>query len=351
MSGLESNIGSLVRARRKGVRISKDSLVTTGLLEAGRAIPAVVRPALDGVDLVEYAKHNRDEIESSLRDHRALLFRGFEMRSADALEKFAKLTSDGELLEYRDRSTPRETRGKRIYTSTVYRADQRINLHNEGTYWLSWPLKIYFCCLTPAKAGGETPIADVSRVYLRIDPEIRKEFAEKKVKYVRNYNDGFGLPWQDVFQTEEKAAVEAYCRGSGIHFEWKDNGRLRTEQVRPALQLHPWTGEPVWFNHAAFFHVSALESTMRETLLQAFGEDDLPYNTYFGDGAPIDSSIVAHILDAYREEQTRFPWQAGDLLMLDNMGIAHGRESFVGEREVITAMADPYSLGNQPERR
>jgi alpha-ketoglutarate-dependent taurine dioxygenase len=350
MSGPESNIGPLARARRKGVRIATGSLVETGPLEGGREIPVVVRPALEGVDLVEYAKHNRGEIESRLREHRALLFRGFAMQSASALEKFARGTSDGELLEYRDRSTPREPRGERIYTSTVYRADQRINLHNEGTYWLTWPLKIYFCCLRAAETGGETPIADVSKVYRRIDPRVREEFAAKGVQYVRNYNDGFGLPWQNVFQTEEKAKVEAYCRESGIRFEWKDGGRLRTEQVRPAVQRHPWTGEPLWFNHAAFFHVSALEPIMREALLQAFGEEGLPYNTYFGDGTPIDPSAVAHILEAYREEQTLFPWQAGDLLMLDNMSISHGRESYRGQREVLTAMADPYSPGYPRER-
>jgi alpha-ketoglutarate-dependent taurine dioxygenase len=347
---MKSDIGPLARARRKGVRIAEDSLVETGLLETGREIPVVVRPVVEGVDLVEYAKHNRGEIESWLREHRALLFRGFAMHSASALEKFAKGTSEGDLLEYRDRSTPREPRGEKIYTSTVYRADQRINLHNEGTYWLSWPLKIYFCCLRPAEAGGETPIADVSRVHERIDPEVREEFAEKNVKYVRNYNDGFGLPWQDVFQTRERANVEAYCRESGIRFEWKDGERLRTEQVRPAIQRHPLTGEPVWFNHAAFFHVSALEPIMRETLLSSFGEHELPYNTYFGDGTPIDSSIVAHIFDAYRKEQTMFPWQAGDLLMLDNMSIAHGRESYAGEREVLTAMADAYSSAKEGER-
>ena len=34
-----------------------------------------------------------------------------------------------------------------------------------------------------------------------------------------------GLPWQDVFQTADKAEVEAYCRDNRIQFEWKGDER------------------------------------------------------------------------------------------------------------------------------
>lgn len=49
--------------------------------------------------------------------------------------------------------------------------------------------------------------------------------------YMRNFGDGFGLPWQTVFQTTEKAKVEAYCRIHDIKVEWKEGERLRTYQV------------------------------------------------------------------------------------------------------------------------
>ena len=69
-------------------------------------------------------------------------------------------TSNGELLEYRDRTTPRTTEGNRIYTATVHPADQTISPHNEGTYWIRWAMKLYFCCLKAPHRGGETPLAD-----------------------------------------------------------------------------------------------------------------------------------------------------------------------------------------------
>jgi alpha-ketoglutarate-dependent taurine dioxygenase len=255
-------------------------------------------------------------------------------------EQFVASTSDGPLLEYRDRSTPRKNEGNRIYTSTVHPQHQEIFPHNEGTYWLKWALKIYFCCLECAAEGGETPLADVRQVYQRISPDIRARFIEKRMMLARNYNDGFGLPWQDVFQTNDKAEVEAYCRDNLIDFEWRPGDRLRTRQVRPAVRFHPKTGEAVWFNHAAFFHYTMLEPAVRDVLLASFSEEGLPFNTYYGDGTPIEPDVIEHIRLAYLAEKRVFPWQAGDVLLLDNMSIAHGRQPYVGQRKVIVAMTE-----------
>jgi alpha-ketoglutarate-dependent taurine dioxygenase len=109
------------------------------------------------------------------------------------------------------------------------------------------------------------------------------------------------------------------------------------------VRVHPRTGEPVWFNHLAFWHVSSLEPRLREVFLGEFGEEELPYNTYYGDGTPVEDSAVEEIRNAYREETVAFPWQKGDLLMLDNMLVAHGRHPFSGARKILTAMGEPYS--------
>lgn len=337
------NLGSI---RRKAVRISPEELVRTGYLQSGKHIPLVVEPAAEGVNLLAWATNNREFIESLLLKHRALLFRNFNVSTVAEFNQFVKATSNGELLSYRDRSSPRHEVGDKIYTSTDYPADQSIFLHNEGTYWLTWPLKIYFGCLIAAEKGGETPIADCQKIFERIDPKIRERFIEKKVLYVRNYNDGFGLSWQNVFQTTDKAVVEEYCHKNQIELEWKKGDRLRTRQVRQAVAKHPITGEEVWFNHAAFFHVSTLETTIREALLADFKEEDLPHNTYYGDGSPIEASVLDEIREAYHQETVIFTWQAGDILLLNNMLVAHGRQPFVGSRKVVVGMADPFSVNN-----
>lgn len=70
-------------------------------------------------------------------------------------------------------------------------------------------------------------------------------------------------------------------------------------------------------------------------------EEDVPKNAYYGDGSPIEDSILDALREAYREESLVFPWQAGDVLMLDNMLMAHGRRPYVGPRKVVAGMAGP----------
>ena len=167
---------------------------------------------MDGVDLADWAGSDRGGLDALLLEHRALLFRGFGVRDVAAFERFIAASSDGNKLEYRDRTTPRETRGHNVYTSTVHPPEERIHLHNEGTYWVRWAARLYFCVLRAPERGGETPIADVRRVHDRVPADVRERFEQNGMMLVRNFNQGFGLPWQDVFQTSERPEVEAYCR-------------------------------------------------------------------------------------------------------------------------------------------
>jgi alpha-ketoglutarate-dependent taurine dioxygenase len=332
----------LKRFKRKALSVSQESLIKTDYLDHKGRTPLVIRPALDGVELVAWAAGNRELIEERLLDHGALLLRGFVVRSPEEFEQFIKSVSD-HLLQYNERSSPRKNVSGNVYTSTDYPAAQSIFFHNENSYQSVWPLRIFFFCVTVAERGGETPIADCRRVLGRISPSIVARFVEKQVMYVRNFGDGFGLSWQTVFQTSDKSAVEQYCRKSEIECEWKSDDRLRTRQVRPAVARHPRTGEKSWFNHAAFFHVSTLDPLMREALLEEFEEDELPSNTYYGDGSTIEPWVLDEIRDAYTQEAVSFPWERQDVLVLDNIYTAHSRSPYKGDRKVLVGMADPLN--------
>ena len=158
---------------------------------------------------------------------------------------------------------------------------------------------------------------------------------------MRNYGEGIGLPWQTVFQTNKKEEVDAYCRKVGIETEWREGDRLRTRAIRTAVAKHPRTGALVWFNHATFFHVSTLSPAISQVLLEEFKEEDMPTNSYYGDGSPIEAEVLEQLRDAYRRETRAFLWQQGDVLMVDNMLVAHGRMPYVGPRRILVGMADP----------
>ena len=336
------------REKPGGVKLSAESLVRQRTLSPDQPLPLVIEPVVAGLDLAAWGAQRREWIEGLLVEHGALLFRGFGLSTAEQFQQFAAAVSS-ELIEYGERSSPRTRLHGRVYSSTDHPPDQYIILHNEQSYTLNWPMKIMFFCAVPAAEGGSTPIANSRKILARLDPHIVARFVEKKIMYVRNYGDGLGLPWQEVFQTEERRAVEEHCRRMSIEVEWKSGNRLRTRQVRPAVRKHPVTGELTWFNHALFFNNSSLEASVRESMLQVVREEDLPFHTLYGDGSPIESSTLEAMADAYRRETVSFRWQQGDVMVLENMLTSHGREPFAGPRKVLVSMADPYAAKYSPE--
>jgi len=163
---------------------------------------------------------------------------------------------------------------------------------------------------------------------------------------VRNYGNGLDVDWQHVFGTYSKSEVEAYCARHDIDCEWKEDGELRTRQVCQGTAQHPVTGEWVCFNQAHLFHISNLEPEVRESLLDVVDDEaDLPRNVFYGDGSPIADETLSIVRAVLEKHKISFPWQAGDVVMLDNMLTAHARAPFKGPRKVIVAMAEAHRQG------
>ncbi len=337
-------------AQRKSVSLTPESLVKITSLRPDETFPLVIEPEIENLNLAVWAGHNREFVETHLLRHGAILFRGFKLETVTQFEEFVRAIST-ELLDYRERSSPRSEISKGVYTSTDHPADQFIHFHNEQSYTQSWPMKLWFFCMQAATERGATPIADGRRVLKLLDAQTRERFSRKRVMYVRNYGEGLGLSWQTAFQTSNKLEVENYCRKASMDFTWKDGDRLRTRQVFEPIVVHPRTHEAVWFEHTAFFHISSLEPVVREAILAEFAEEDLPFNTYYGDGSPIEAAALDQIREAYQQTAVRFPWQEQDVLLIDNVLTSHGREPFVGPRKIVVAMTELFHKNESAEAR
>ncbi len=306
---------------------------------AGSDLPALLSPSRRGEALQDAVPRLRSQIDALLATIGGVLLRGFDVPTVEAFRGFAAAFGHP-LLSYEFGSTPRSAVGGGVYTSTEYPAHQHIPLHNEQAYTREWPMKIWFHCVTAAPEGGETPIADSRAIHRRMPDHIRRRFAPG-VLYVRNYGE-FDVPWQQVFNTAERAEVEAYCRRTGIRFEWKPDGGLRTTQLCQATARHPRTGETVWFNQAHLFHASNLPPDVRESLEDLVGAEHMPRTTCFADGSPMPDAMLDDVRAVLAAETVSFRWEAGDVLMLDNMLAAHGRAPFKGPRKVVVAMAESH---------
>jgi amino acid adenylation domain-containing protein len=333
---------SMQRLRPVSRRRSNDDRApaTFQPFRTGSELLAVCTSPVNGTSLAAWAATRGREIDAAVMRHGAILFRGFDVGGVPGFHQSVQVLG-GEALEYRNRSSPRTQidPALRIYTSTEYPAHERIFPHNENSYAAEFPLKLFFYCDTPAQQGGETPIGDVRRVLRRVDPDVREQFHRRQVLYVRNFGEGFGLPWQQVFQTTDREQVESYCASAGIAAEWLANGGLRTRRHGPAIVRHPGTGELSWFNHATFFNSLTFPEHIRAVLTSAYAPDELPQNTFYVDGAIIEPEVIAHLQQAYREEMLEFTWQRGDVLLLDNLTTAHARNAFMGTRRILVGMA------------
>ncbi|KNB49468.1 TauD/TfdA family dioxygenase [Streptomyces caatingaensis] len=308
----------------------------------GTSLPALVRANLPGADLAAWIGRNKDTVDDLAHRAGAVLFRGFEVPGAEAFRAAMSALSPS-VLDYGERSSPRTEVSAGVYTSTEHPADQHILLHNEQSYTTNWPVRIVFCCERAATSGGRTPLADSRKVLARLSAATVEKFERLGVAYVRNYLPGISLSWQEAFQTNRREDVAEYCARANISVEWVTEDHLRTRQVRPAVRTHPVTGERTWFNHAVFFHVTSLPAEVTRGLLGSLPAHDLPYNTYYGDGTPIEDHTLAEIRAALDAETRSFAWQPGDVLLVENMLSAHAREPFEGPRRILTAMADPIS--------
>jgi len=343
---VESRARKFVAGRRRGISLGGIAMVDERPMQQEVGYPLVMTPAREGVDLAEWAGSDPGGIEARLHRHGSILFRGFGVSSAERFERFASAVCPNLNGEYGD--LPKEVQGERVYKSTPYPEDKAILFHNEGSHTHCWPMKQFFSCQIVAPQGGETPIVDCRDMFRRLSRPLARRFAERGLLYVRNFVEGLDVSWQDFFRTDDRQALGRRLDALGIQHEWTGANNLRTRQAGPAVACHPRTGDWVFFNQLQLHHVGYLAAEERAALLELFDEQDLPRNVYYGDGQPIEDDVIAEVGALYDAMSISFPWESGDVLMLDNMLVAHGRHPFSGPRKVIVAMGEMLAASELP---
>jgi len=323
-------------------------------LFADSVTPMVVRPdKKSGTGqnaLCEWVSDNRSRIDEYIHQAGVLLVRGFDIADAAAFRAVAASVRPA-LRNYIGGDSPRKDVTEKVYTSTEYPAHLDVLLHNELSYAGWFPQRVFFGCIVAALSGGETQVADGRVLYQSIKPSIKNRFEHKGITYLQHLWDEHGTPgagksWQQTFESDHKAEVEQYLIKSNIKYQWTELG-LRTSATKPAVRTHPETGEKCWHNQANQWHrdltsvkdsVSGFSQGPTEVDTCA-GEESLGNHVIYGDGSQIDPADLEHISEVSKQHEILFPWCQGDVMIIDNILMMHGRKPFSGPREIVVAMA------------
>lgn len=300
-------------------------------------------------DIVEYVRDHLDGMKKELHTYGAILIRGLMPR----VDQFAALCDlFGAPSKHSELSSLRTNLGGGVYTSTDHPADQKIVMHNEQAYLSYWPMVTSFMCVTPARKGGQTPVADCRDFDTSIPAELAGRMRRRGVKYVRNIGAESTIAWKEVFGVESEAALEAYCASKNIELSWRSDGTPRTISPLPAYLLHPVTGTDCFFNNIVSSSHYSLGPKQRDQVEKLFKTAlDHPNTVLMGDGAPFSKEEIETLMAAYDERTFEFDWREGDILIADNMLVAHARNAFEGPRKVVVRINDIHDSLSAPRER
>jgi alpha-ketoglutarate-dependent taurine dioxygenase len=304
--------------------------------------PPILRAEATG-DAPGWAAEYRDALRAVVAEHGAVMVRGLGLRdAAETAAVFRRLATS--LMIEREAFARRQVYADGVYSSATWPANQQMCMHHELSYRLEVPSLLLFACLTAPTRGGATAVSDSPTVLDALPKDLTERFERDGWLLTRSYNDEIGATLAEAFGTEDRGAIEDYCRANAIEFAWQPDGGLRTRQRRSAVVRHPMTGQRCFSNQIAFLNEWTIDPEIREYLVDMYGADGLPFNTGFGTGEPLTEEIVELINAVYEVNTMREPWQPGDLMLVDNIRTAHSREAYEGPREILVGMAEPVRL-------
>jgi hypothetical protein len=334
-----------------------------------RRLPLVIEPedSAELLPLLEWTAAHAALLNEKLCLHGGLLFRGFKVTSAEDFEQLA-LNIDPALRDKNPLDDGVRLHGSRyVFGATRYSPLHTLPFHNEDSYLPKNPTKIMFCCLKAPASGGETLIVDCRRVYNDLPLEVVERFRGMKLPMMRRFN--FDMLSKNM-GTRDKQTIECICRELGAdNISWSERDDLTLRYDLPTIIYHERTGEPIWFNrlmvsNPASFIMQALFSALRtrNLLLKARAVCLLPaYLLYItppllqqllagkgqaaaanarGEATPpvISAQTTYQLARAYWKNSVVFTWKEGDVLVLDNRLVAHGRMPFRGARSILTCV-------------
>jgi alpha-ketoglutarate-dependent taurine dioxygenase len=318
-------------------------------------LPLVIEPLqqFNFDQFLAYLKEQHEPLKKKLLIFGGILFRGFPVEGADHFNAVVDALGLGKPLNYIGGDTPRDKVKGKVYTSTEAPPSLMIPLHNEMSFIKNYPRHIYFYCDIPSSIGGSTNIADARTVYKAVDAKIKERFVRQGLRYVSNFYGQSPLldlinrfqrahkTWMDAFETDHKETVEQLCVANEFGYKWTKKDWLQVTYATPAVIAHPETGERVWFNQAHLYDYNPRLLGFWNwlgTKLIYMRKDTVMHQICYGDGSSMARQDLYQVMDVLEKSTIQFPWQKGDVMVLDNVLAMHGRAPFKGKRRILVSL-------------
>jgi len=310
-------------------------------------------PMTDYNEALQWLKTNRNALRQLSLKHGALVFRNFPVHDAKAFSQWIETMAWGEFVNYIGGDSPRNRVEGKVYTSTEAPPAFHIPLHQELSFIKKFPSHIYFFCEIAPTVGGSTIIGDARQIFRDIDPHVLQQFKERNLTYISHYYYQSKVmewlnriqrshkSWTEVFETDDRTMVEKKCIDNEFAWRWLSHDWLEIKQARPATLLHPETQDEVWFNQAHLYDFNPRLLGWKRYFgakLFYFRPSTRLHDIKYGDYNDVPRKHIYHILDVLQKNTVSFPWQKGDVMVLDNILAMHGRAPFAGKRRVLAAM-------------
>ena len=272
-----------------------------------------------------------------LATHGAILFRGCGVTDAQAFDDFvAGFALPNFPYNESLSNAVRHNRTPRVFTANEAPQDVEIFLHHEMAQTPYFPSHLFFHCEQAAAVGGATPLCRSDVLLEKLTqhlPEFVARCRAHGARYSLNMPDeadatsGQGRSWRQTLNVDAKEAAEARLAALEYDWQWLPDDTIRT--TTPALSLirHAPSGNEVFFNQliAAFcgWQDQRNEGTRSVT---------------YGDGSAFDDADVQSAVEIAYDLVFDLPWDSGDVALIDNYQVMHGRRPFSGQRSVLASL-------------
>lgn len=295
-------------------------------------------PAATLTDTQNWLAQNLAELKARLATSGAILLRGFPVRTDQDFDRV--VTSFGyQTFTYEESlsNAVRVNRTPRVFTANEAPPSEGIFLHNEMAQTPIFPTRLFFFCEQAAATRGETSLCRCDKLYdrlLEVDPDFVKTCEEKGVKYTNvmptgdDPASGQGRGWRATLGARDKREAEARLKELGYTWSWLEDGSLAATSVALPAVRHLGNGRSVFFNQL----IAAYQGWADVSHLGA-------KIVCFGDGSDIGDGQMENAIQCADELIFDLPWQNGDVALLDNYMVMHGRRPFTGKRAILASFA------------